>query len=345
MLAALLVKQVNEKGINDIIITDTFNKSSNILEQIRKTDYFNSTFYAEVKNMIVAKTILHKIIKAINVIDYTRIVRTYIGGDCSYDAIFFNCEDLFLFNLISCIKSNHPSCILCRYEEGYSSYTNTTSTSPKSKRIIQLRNNVIKNRPSLKWDKFYVFEPSLLLKKYDSEIVRINQQYAGDVCFRNFITTIFQTQTEVLKYDKKYIIFEESFNSDGYEIDDVELYAKIITSVGKDNIMVKMHPRSKSNRFSDFGIKVIEPNGVPWEAIALSGATKNSVFLALGSGSVINSRMLAGSDSRAILLYKCLRNKPSAFNDNFKIFIESFAKEYPDGLLIPDTIEQALSYL
>ena len=346
MLAGVLKGQIaSAEDTVDMMITDTFNGYETIANRVKESGYFNDVYTIKVKDIIVPKDIRGKIKKIKNLLFYTALIKSVHIDTKNYDALYFNNEDIFTFNLITCVKRNNPSCKICRFEEGYSSYTNLESSSRKSKQIISWRNRLFVNYIDLKWDEFYVFEPSMLMKEYDAEIITIKRSEAKNEDYIAFVETVFRTAEVLSSYNKKNIIFEESFVHDGFEVDDIELYKKLIQIVGETNVMVKLHPRSKTNRFSDMNINVQLPNGIPWEAILLTARMESITLLALGSGSVINSRLLLGTSARAILLYKCLNTRPPAFDSNFELFIRRFSEKYQDGVFVPETIDEAIKII
>ena len=173
------------------------------------------------------------------------------------------------------------------------------SSSAKSRLIVQIRNSILGYNNCLRIDGFIVFEPDLLIYDYNYPIIKIDRSIVKRDDFKADVAYIFDTKNVLDSYKKDFIIFEESFVRDGFDIDDLELYRIIFKVIGEENVSVKLHPRSKENRFSDFACDVHLPEGVPWEAILLSGQFKNVNLMALASGSIINSRLLLGDSTNA----------------------------------------------
>lgn len=344
MIAALLKLQLSgEEDVAEIIITDTFNGYDEVAARIRNTDYFNSVYLINVKDIIVAKTLTAKANKVSFLLAYKKRLSRIIGHPEKYDALFFNNEDIYIFNLISFLRLSNPNCRICRYEEGYSSYTNLESSSPNSKKIVDYRNRFQEKRISTEWDEFYVFEPDMLMKPYASVIRRIDRKFSAEASYKDFVLSVFDVNRVIDDYKKKYVIFEESFVNDGFEVDDISLFKKVIEIVGRKNLIVKLHPRSSKNRFADLGVEVKKPDGVPWEAIVLCSELKDIYLFALGSGSVINSRLLLGTNIKAFLLFKCLEKRPPAFDERFDLFFEKFKDKYGHDVVIPETTQEALA--
>lgn len=345
MVATLLRFQCTEEDDTaDLILTDTFTNYDVTGERIINSGVYNDVFYAYVKSFVVSKTISGKIEKFRNI-----YLPAYAIPDKArskvYDIVFFNCEDLFTFNITTFFKRKNRYCKIMRYEEGYSSYTNLNGTSLKSKKAIEIRNRILWPDCSINIDGFYVFEPEMLLKRYSCLIKKIDRNVINKNEYRRFIQCAFNTQNIANCYKEKIVIFEESFVNDGFDVDDIELFEQIIKRIGTEKIVVKLHPRSKVNRFSGLNVPVMKPDGIPWEAILLDLNTSNVTMIALGSGSVINGRLLAGDSTKAILLYKCLKKRPVAFDKNFDEFMARFHEKYGKDVFIPDSYDYLMSVL
>lgn len=342
MVAALLRMQfVADYDQADLIITDTFAGYAKIVERINETNFFRNVFVANVKNIIIPRNRTDKYNKVAFFLNYKKRLPKLKS---TYDYFFYNNEDIYTYNMITFLKINNSKCCVCRFEEGYSSYTNLNSASFKSQCAIKIRNFFLKN-VSIKNDYFYVFEPDLLMRKYTEAVTKIERKHIMEESYKKFVSYIFQVDKTMKTYDKPYVIFEESFVADGFDIDDLNVYKKIINYFGKNNFTVKMHPRSLRNRFENIVDDVKIPDGIPWEAIALNIDRDNLILLALGSGSVINSRLLLGNSIKAVLLFECLELRPPAFNEYFIVFIKKFCEKYGDNVYVPHNIEEALKIL
>lgn len=345
MISILLQYQISEKNtVSNIIITDTFPAAENISEKLKGMNIFNKVYLVRIKDIIKPQPLKSKLTKISKMLFWKQCV-TDEGIEADYDKFFFNCEDIWSYNVISYLKIVGEQCEINRYEEGFSSYTNLIPQSQKSKNIITFRNRLYAKSDLLKYDNFYVFNPDLLQKKYDSNIIKINNLIAKQEKYQNAITDLFKVKKEIDKYNGKFIIFEDGYSADGCEVNDYEIYEKIIRQIGPEKFVLKMHPRSTQNRFERLGIEVYKPNGIPWEAIVLSGKIENVTMFTFGSGSVINSRFLLNDNSKAVLLAKLLRNPPKLFDENYMRFIDKFSQIYRDGLFIPSNMDELDKYI
>ena len=119
------------------------------------------------------------------------------------------------------------------------------------------------------------------------------------------INRIFGYDKSVDQYKERFIFFEESYFADGKNIDDVSIIEKVAQIVGKDNIIIKIHPRNPINRFANLGYKTSINNQVPWELITLNQSIYGKCLLSISSGTVINSWLLTDAEYTGILLLHC----------------------------------------
>ncbi len=98
------------------------------------------------------------------------------------------------------------------------------------------------------------------------------------------------------------------FDSPGFDqkedycsIDILEEIAKI---VGKENIIVKYHPRTKSDRYAARGFKVMTATSPLWEANCFDAELSDKVFLSDMSTAALNCYNIFGIKSRIINLHR-----------------------------------------
>lgn len=335
IVSLLIAKKLhNSNDFEDIMITDNFLHSKKIYINIKETSFFNKTFFVNINAILFPKTIKNRCQKIARVIKTDSFLKN-IEGDkfdhLSYDEIFYNNDDLFLYNLVLCCFRNNSKIKIFRFEEGYSSYL-TPFCSPRAQKIFNLKNKHSTFIELLCG--MYFFYPDKPLFKTKVELKKINGSVDSD--FKHMIKTIFQIPNLKYDLDGKWIIFEESFYQDyGYNAD-IEFYKEIIENLGAKNIVVKLHPRSKTNRFCNMGVQIMINDGIPWEAIVLSNDFKNIKLLTLASGSVINSRLMLGDCTESYLLYKCIKPSVPTLDDRFEKFVTEFKDLFGKGVRIPN---------
>lgn len=108
---------------------------------------------------------------------------------------------------------------------------------------------------------------------------------------------------------EKFIFFEESFTADSRTTNDLDVFLEIANIVGKDNIIVKRHPRNPINRFEKLGFKVMEQQNIPWEIILLNNDVSDKVLISFGSSTTLTPFLLYGMRPKAFLLKHLLVGK------------------------------------
>ena len=96
------------------------------------------------------------------------------------------------------------------------------------------------------------------------------------------------------------VFFEESYPCDGVDIGDVALLDRVAKLVGKENVLVKTHPRNQVNRFALAGYRTNQDPSVPWELVALNHSFAGTVFLTVGSSAATNPWCVLGIPAKAV---------------------------------------------
>lgn len=102
---------------------------------------------------------------------------------------------------------------------------------------------------------------------------------------------------------EQYIFLEEGMFQDHLIAADTVMLEEIASLVGKENIVVKRHPRCTHDRFSERGFKVVTDSSFPWEISLLGEESEQHVLLSLSSTATTTGKMVLGKDIPAIQLY------------------------------------------
>lgn len=111
----------------------------------------------------------------------------------------------------------------------------------------------------------------------------------SDILFAQSLAKVFNIDKAKIYYPQKYIYFASVGDFEGGKpVGEVALAKKISKIVGKENLLIKLHPRDKTGLFEKEGLTVDKESSVPWEVIQLNYNFKNHVFLTCASGSVLS---------------------------------------------------------
>lgn len=292
----------------DLAVTDQFGGHMKIAENLRKTDFINNIFTAEVRKGCREK------FKNLFQILFNR-KRLYKRFDLlpsyRYDQLFIYNLDLTSTVIFERLKKENAALTVHRFEEGYAGYYH----SFRQNKTCLFYEGVQRFRElpvlSACLSDYWFYRPELLDKCYaDKKINRIPLLTRQNEFLVNIYNGIFGFEpARLTKYPEKYIFFEESYHINGHPIHDYKLVECISNIVGKDNLVIRLHPRCSENRFIKLGCRTVRPEGIPWEVVQLNADFTDKVFLTVSSGSVLASKLFFNDEVRTIVLYKCLNDK------------------------------------
>lgn len=263
----------------------------------------------------------------------------------NYDEIFsleINCLTAAIVNKH---QNNHLLPQINLIDEGFGTYTNIYKKHifgfHKGRVLIEHLTNTIQHKENILSliKNIYLFQPELICWDMPFDIQKIQApNFIQSPDLKKIINYIFEYNLIKKEFEVPYIFFENSTYQDTGDNTDLEFILKIAEIVGKDNLIIKLHPRTQNNRFSQYNIATNSKQGIPWEIIAMNMQDNdNRTFITISSGSVINYRLLFEKKYRNILLYKCLENDFS-IDKSVLQFFEKFAEMYPGNIYIPETL-------
>lgn len=160
----------------------------------------------------------------------------------------------------------------------------------------------------------YVYKPELFTgDKTIANLVQIPAFSSFDSAVYEIIDDIFG-KAEPIK--EKLIFFEGAFWGDGHLANEMDLFFKIADYIGKDNVVVKRHPRNPVDRFTQFGFHVMKQQYLPWEVMIKDIDLSQKVLVSVASFTAFSAKEMYGRISRSILLEDLLMGKVSFLEDN-----------------------------
>ena len=348
IIVATQIIQHNKKGADaDIIITNHSKEYLKLADGVKKTGIYNNVFILKCK-----RTVKHGNTLFDSISYHTRrckeIVSDWIKSkifakDKKYDEIYIINISVITVFLYNALLQKNRNIKLNIFEEGMStychSYTDADKPSSLHRRFVN-SSGIINNTRGL-----WVFRPELLQWSIpNGEIHKIQPFDIKDTYFVNTINTIFDINNIKDSYEEKVIFFEESFYADGININDIEILQKLAQIYGKQNILVKLHPRDTINRFAPLGFKTNIDTSIPWEALVLNKDFSDKILITISSGSTLYPYLYFGIKAKCISLLNCLNVRPGNMQGELGEMMLKAYHMYPDVFSTPSSFDELRKY-
>lgn len=121
--------------------------------------------------------------------------------------------------------------------------------------------------------------------------------------------------------EEKYIFFSSCFYEDKYTTNEVEIAEHFAEVVGKENMIIKPHPRATYNIYELRGFKTMSDRNVPWEIFLLNYRKDDKVLVSVCSTAIFSSAYIFNVPLTIILLKNYYRG-------NFRVYSSIELKQY-----------------
>ncbi len=231
------------------------------------------------------------------------------------------------------------------YEDGMATYFRFSVSD-----IIKYQNNIV-NASKFPDDcrvennvaGLYLYEPENMTVKANCKINTIPK--IASKCFET-IKNIFGV-TEFP--EERVIFFSEPFIDEFVNNNEIQLLELIAEKVGKENIVVKNHPRNTADRFEKLGYKMFENSNLPWEVFAANPSVEKKIIISISSTSIFSPKLLFDYKLNSIMLMRMATH--NRFFATQKPFIELVSKleknynEYERNLFVPSDAKGLMTAL
>ena len=179
----------------------------------------------------------------------------------------------------------------------------------------------------------YVYQPEL----YTGESSLVN--LVALPCYSDVSENVHRVIEDVFgkmePIQEKVIFFEGTFWGDGMLVDEMELFLAIAEHVGKENIIVKRHPRNTVDRFTPMGFKVMPNQTIPWEVMIKDIDLSQKALVSVASFTCFSALEMYGRISRSILLSDIMRGRVYFLeNPGYKNFFRKAEKVFNEKQIV-----------
>lgn len=340
LVALWIVYMSEEDVIWDAIISDHMNDSEQIAERIKKSGLFEQVYHVNslaITNNLVCKEGFSRVFDTVFPMHE---LKKYVNIKSVYSDIYFANFDSFSQILYNALSHRVSDIKLHLFEEGLASYSSFEKYYSELKLYYGgekfgvkgflhkyiYRTKVIPGNLT----EFLAFNPQLVQWNPECKINSMKKIDCKDMRFRGIINKVFQYDPFMNEYDKKFIFFEESFFAEGSEVNDVQLIEALALKVGKENIMIKIHPRNSVNRFEKLGYKTNHNTSIPWEVIVMnSDDLSDKILITVASSCIINPIIVFGKKIQAYSLFDCIDHIPPILQNGYWNLVEKVYMNYP----------------
>lgn len=320
--AAQIKRKLLREEYVDVLLSDHSQDAASVAGRLNQEALFNHVFLMETKDIVYGKhSIVNKWIEIKNAVTGKIRFHVKFPENAVYDKIFYYNLEIATATIYARLYRRNPNMVCAGLEEGINSYSTFALREDmglppgRLKLVFLLRKILGKANMTDCLHDFYCFYP----EQYRGKLTPVEIPHIGteDTYLKNILSKAFQINPQTLSYKQKYIFFASVGDCEGGRpIGEVELAKKIAALVGKDNLLVKVHPRDFSGAFARAGLTIDQGSAVPWEIIQLNYNFNNHVFLTATSGSVLSVNLMSAKGTRTFFLYPLcdLSGNPLAMN-------------------------------
>ena len=318
----------------DLLLSNQMVGGDAVAERAQSGSLFEHVAYVENKK----QTFRNRMAETVHDLRLIRSLRCQLG---EYDVVCLS--NISVFTILFLRFYQRRGFELNIFEDGFVTYCRSFEHSDRASIISKIINpkGILGNVSHI-----YLFNPDLLEWRRDNIVpVAIPKFDRNDTTTIRELNRIFGYSGDVDTYDKPYLFMEESFFADRFPVDDVRLVEMMADKVGKENVMVKLHPRNPENRFEKLGIKTNRVFSTPWELILLNTDLQNCTLVSISSSSILQPYLLLGMPIKAISLLKLLPEKPGNMKGELGVFMQALFDKYNNICLSPASEEEFLEEL
>lgn len=326
----------------DICLVNTSNKFEGFVERIRKENLFRNVYVMEIQPDS-NQSLRHKIKKFfLNMSVVNEIGDKLPNKEIQYDCIYISGPSSLIIGVYYFFKQKNTDIRLFIYEEGVHEYYMYLWKRNKALRlyskIIYKRFYLDDAEGVLVYDHNFALDEPSHIKKIDlPKLDRVLQTIVSP------LNNIFAFDKNVLEiFDQYKVLFiEQECFIDKENRKQREILQIILDKVGKENILVKLHPASSPDKYTDMDV---ECKKIPYtmELIRLNSTRKDLTLISVFSSAVFNYKIIFDDEPEIILLNNLVQGSSS----EMKKISKKFASAYPSGKISsPSTKEELVDRL
>lgn len=303
-----------------IIITNEIKNCENIARNLKKIKLFEYVACIDVKtakssSILITQCIFGKAPEEIK--------------DCVFDEFVGFNLDISTHIVYAFFYKKNKDIVVNKMEEGLMSL-NTLDTSCgvievsyKVRRLLHKRN--LKDIVS----GFYCFSPNANKSNIPSIQIPLIDRNSR---IRKCLNSIFCNEKKFV-YKEKYIFLSCIYDIEGGNpIGELELAKEIADRVGRDNLLVKVHPRDNKEKYNQAGLKVDDNSSIPFEVIQINTDFSDKILITTLSGSILNFNQALKNAPTSYYGYRLCKLGGNPLASHYKDVLEQYLADKELGL-------------
>lgn len=289
----------NEKV--DVFVFDSFANSEKVAKRMQDTNLFENIYYIK-DSEVAVKGRLSGIRSHYKNSYFKRKLE-----DKFYSELYvFNIYGIFTDIAFNVLKRKNANLKYHVIEDGPSIYHIKKELTKSEKYVYPLfglksaQNNV---------DYWWFSKPETMSVFGKGKKRKLPVVSREDTALVETINKVFDYRMDAQLINANVIFMEECYFVDGLMTTNADLSLfKLIKENHPDlKFVVKMHPRSKVDRFSN-DFYVLPMDGIPWEVYLLNYNMTNKILISISCSTMISSTLLFGDELRSIVLFEFVKD-------------------------------------
>lgn len=267
---------------------------------LKKSGLFNNVILSPIKNVFWCKEFNE--IKSFERSSYffSKVKSGHgLAIDEYYEHLYIGLDDAYNKFLYYCLSKNTDNVAVHFYDEGTASYV--TSISERLKKDGIPHDHFGRKNFNLAIKEILLYAPEIRIVKDVYPVNPIPKIDRHNMDIKTIFNSIFSYHEFT---EKKYIYFESASFQDFMPTMDIDVLDMVANIVGKENIVIKLHPRTKNDRFTRRGYSVMPSENLPWEIYAMNESVEDKVFLSNASTAALTSKIIFDVSIHTINLFK-----------------------------------------
>ena len=319
LLIAIKIRQMYCSNMQaDLLLSDHSAGAENVAARLNDGNIFDNVKYIKTKHLLHGQNNTENMQDIINVFtNNVKRYKQYLPESMDYDYIFFYNPSFLIYMIYDGCIVNGKGVQCIRFEEGLASYNDMQlPINLKSQRMRWIENGRrLRKKPLFpEITKQYMgFYPDMMNTDRDltKKVMPLSR---NDHKYLTALNIAFHYEPSETNFNEKYIYFASSCDIDGMEVGESSIVLKLADVLGRENLLVKVHPRDKRTVYAEHGLHVMENSYIPWEIFQLNGDFSEHVFITLSSSSILNACAMLGDNIESYILYPCVRGKNREFD-------------------------------